>query len=295
MLSNKELSTEQIKDLFILGSLIEIFNSAYLIWDDIMDKSETRRGKPCWYRQDRVDMMAINDACLLLSIIRVVLRKHFRAHPAYDELVELFSEASFRTELGQHYDLMAAEGLLKVVQFTWSQYEFITANKTAYYTFYVPIMIPILYLGLTTPKNTAKIYDLSMMFGLMFQARDDFLDVYGDATVTGKTGSDIRENKCTWLSVKANEHCNPSQKATLESCYGSQRAEDIQKVRQLFDQLYLPELFLKWDQEMQAKMDLAIKGATNDEGLKGDIFREFLSKYFADPRRSICRLGQGSQ
>jgi geranylgeranyl pyrophosphate synthase len=61
----------QIKkeDLAIIGAFSELFNAAYLVWNDIMDESSTRRGQPCWYRRDSVGMAAINDGCLIKSTI----------------------------------------------------------------------------------------------------------------------------------------------------------------------------------------------------------------------------------
>lgn len=250
-----------------------------------MDGSSTRRGQPCWYRRENVGMTAINDACLLKSAISVILKKRFREHPGYLDLHELFAEASLRTELGQHCDLMASAKLLKVNQFSWGQYEFITDHKTAFYTFYLPLAIPLIYLRLATPKKLDEVYKASMLLGLVFQARDDFLDVYGDVLVTGKIGTDIQENKCSWLSANASKYCNDEQKSVLQNCYGSWNEGDVLRVKELFQDLNLIKKFYDWDEKMSKKIDEMVEKMT-DPALK-EVLIVFLSKYFRDPRRSL--------
>jgi len=155
-------------------------------------------------------MAAINDGSLLNSAIYIILKKRFRDHPAYLDLVEIFAEASLYTELAQHCDSLASVGCLE--NFSLEQYEFITAKKTAFYALYLPLAIPMLYLGLASPEKLKTIHDISMAMGHVFQARDDVLDVYGGSKVTGKVGTDIQDHKCTWLSVHAMLHCDVEQK-----------------------------------------------------------------------------------
>lgn len=46
--------------------------------------------------------------------------------------------------------------------------------------------------------------------------QDDFLDCFGDPAVTGKVGTDIEENKCSWLVVQALNKASPEQRQILQ-------------------------------------------------------------------------------
>ena len=99
-LLGRALSPEEYKDLATLGWLTELLQAFFLVSDDIMDSSITRRGEPCWYKKPGVGMIAINDAFMLESAIYLILKKHFRIHPAYLDLIELFHEVTWQTETG---------------------------------------------------------------------------------------------------------------------------------------------------------------------------------------------------
>ena len=62
----------------------------FLVADDIMDGSITRRGQPCWYKKDNIGMMAVNDALILESCIYELLDKHLKGDPYYHDAVDAF-------------------------------------------------------------------------------------------------------------------------------------------------------------------------------------------------------------
>jgi farnesyl diphosphate synthase len=68
--------------------------ASLLVADDIMDRSLTRRGQPCWYKNEGVGNIAINDAFLLEAAIYQLLKSHFRKELYYVDLLELFHDVS---------------------------------------------------------------------------------------------------------------------------------------------------------------------------------------------------------
>ncbi|KAJ6132279.1 hypothetical protein N7471_007494 [Penicillium samsonianum] len=75
------------------------------------------------------------------------------------------------------------------------KYAIIVQFKTAYYSFYFPVVLALHWLQLATPDNLRQAHDISIPMGEDFQVQDDFLHLFGDPTVTSKIGTDIQDNK----------------------------------------------------------------------------------------------------
>jgi geranylgeranyl pyrophosphate synthase len=86
------LTPEEGRDAAVIGWCLEWVQAFFLVADDVMDASPTRRGQPCWYKLPAVGLIAINDSIMLHSQVFLFLRRYFRSHPAYVDLIELFND-----------------------------------------------------------------------------------------------------------------------------------------------------------------------------------------------------------
>ncbi|KAL6402335.1 hypothetical protein AUP68_14808 [Ilyonectria robusta] len=281
LLLGKALSEDEYFHAATLGWMTELLQAFFLVSDDIMDSSITRRGQPCWYRQDGVGMIAINDAFMLEAAIYTLLKKYFKTHPAYVDLIELFHETTFQTEMGQLCDLITApEDRVNLDNFSLEKYSFIVVYKTAYYSFYLPVALALLQLNLATPKNLKQAEDILIPLGEYFQIQDDYLDNFGDPEFIGKIGTDIKDNKCSWLVNQALAIVTPEQRKVLEENYGRKDDAKEKVIKQLFNELNLEQRYLDYEEKFVTDIRARIANIDESEGLKKSIFEAFLAKIY---------------
>jgi farnesyl diphosphate synthase len=281
LLLGRPLDEEEYFKAATLGWMTELLQAFFLVSDDIMDSSITRRGKPCWYRHEGVGMVAINDAFMLESAIYTLLKKFFRDHPRYVDLLEIFHEVTYQTEIGQLCDLLTApEDTVNLDNFSMDKYSFIVIYKTAYYSFYLPVALALLCLDKATPANLKVAEDILIPLGEYFQVQDDYLDNFGDPAHIGKIGTDIMDNKCSWLVNQALGRATPEQRQILEVNYGQKNKEKEAVIKKLYDDMKLKELYEEFEEKRAGEIREMIAKVDESEGLKRSIFEAFLGKIY---------------
>ena len=281
ILLQRPLSPSEYHSLATLGWCIELLQAFFLVSDDIMDSSITRRGQPCWYKKPEVGMIAINDAFMLESSIYVLLKQHFGKHASYAQLLELFHTTTFRTEIGQLCDLLTApEDVVNLDNFSPEKHRFIVTYKTAYYSFYLPVALALTYLNLATDDNLQQAHDILIPLGEYFQIQDDYLDCFGAPEVIGKIGTDIQDNKCSWLINQALQRVDPEQRKVLDECYGRKDGEKEKKVKEIFNELKLEEVYKKYEEDAVGLIRERIAKVNESKGLKRGVFEGFLMKIY---------------
>lgn len=281
ILLSRSLKSQEYQQSATLGWLTELLQAFFLVSDDIMDSSLTRRGNPCWYRLPKVGMLAINDSFMLEGAIYVLLAKHFRSHPSYIGFIELFHTVTFQTELGQLCDLLTApEDVVNLDRFSPKKHQVIVIYKTAYYSFYLPVALALYYLELASESTLKQAHDILIPLGEYFQIQDDYLDAYGSPEIIGKIGTDIQDNKCSWLINQALERASPSQRKCLDECYGQKDKTKEAEVKKIFEELKLEDVYLAYEQKAVGEIRNRISKVDETSGLKKEVFETFLQKIY---------------
>uniref|UniRef100_A0A2K5RYM5 Farnesyl pyrophosphate synthase n=1 Tax=Cebus imitator TaxID=2715852 RepID=A0A2K5RYM5_CEBIM len=246
----RKQDADSLQRALTVGWCVELLQAFLLVADDIMDSSLTRRGQLCWYQKPGVGLDAINDAVLLEACIYRLLKLYCREQPYYLNLIELFLQSSYQTQIGQTLDLITApQGNVDLGRFTEKRYKSIVKYKTAFYSFYLPVAAAMYMAGIDGEKEHANAKKILLEMGEFFQIQDDYLDLFGDPSVTGKVGTDIQDNKCSWLVVQCLQQSTLEQRRILKENYGQKEAEKVARVKALYEELDLPAVFSQYEED----------------------------------------------
>lgn len=229
------------EDALRVAATCELLQSALLIHDDVFDKDFLRRGEPTVFAQyveeakkhaspdsyhwgesqginagDIAFLLAYDLACSLDNPV----------HSA--QCIRVISQEITTCVLGQMQDLQLSLQEKTSEQDILSLYR----NKTSRYTFSLPLQLGAL-ISNVAPEKIAKLAELGEYTGILFQIKDDELNLFGEEHITGKpVGSDVREKKKTLFWHYLMESCNESQRSLFSTLYGTEPSpKDIADIR----------------------------------------------------------------
>lgn len=223
-------------DIFQAAVAYEIFQTAILIHDDVIDKSLLRRGIPTYYTALGGDhygisqAISIGDVGLFLAT-KLISETKFRADYKI-KAITLFTQNIILTGLGEALDVelphqksFEEKDIIKIFEL-----------KTAYYTFIGPLSLGAM-LGGADEKLLKNLFAFGKNLGIAFQIHDDILGVFGDQDRLGKSvTSDIEEGKNTLLISYALKNASSRQKNILKKYYGNGKINkrEIDLIRDIF-------------------------------------------------------------
>lgn len=186
-----------------LAAALELLHNFSLIHDDIQDNSPTRRGRPTvWARWGQAQAINAGDAMFTLTHLapqRLVACGHSAA--AALAVLEELDRTSLALTQGQYLD-MAFE---QRPQVTVAEYLTMIEGKTG------ALIAAAAHLGArlggAEGERLAHFRSYGLNLGLAFQFQDDWLGIWGNEAVTGKsTASDLATRKKTLPVVYGLEH-----------------------------------------------------------------------------------------
>ncbi|MGW7823901.1 polyprenyl synthetase family protein [Streptomyces puniciscabiei] len=231
------------------SAALELFHASALIHDDVMDASDTRRGRPSAHRalsaayteaggrSSRSDTHGLNAAVLLGDLALMWSDELLRDQVEPVALARALPVvAVMRSELiyGQYLDLLSTDHQLTGDLDVALQ---VVRYKTAKYTVERPLHVGAVLAG-AGPDLLEACSAFALPLGEAFQLRDDLLGVFGDPAETGKpVGDDLREGKATVLLALAVQQADEHQRHLLRTLVGRPdlTEEDILRVRAILE------------------------------------------------------------
>ena len=225
-----------------LAAAIEIFQTAILIHDDIIDEAEKRRGMDTinYKYKGHIGVskaICIGDLGFFISY-RIISKLNI-SEELKNEIAKIYSKTLHNTVNGEIIDV---ELPLKDLNYHKDMSEKIIydiyVNKTAWYTIIGPILI-----GATSSnaKEADKklLVEMGKNLGIAFQIKDDLLGLYSSTDKMGKTLNDIKENKQTIIYKYAIDHATKEELEFIEKSYGNINIslEETKKLLDLFEKL----------------------------------------------------------
>lgn len=207
-----------------IAAAIEIFQTAILIHDDVIDEADKRRGLDT-INAKYAGQIGISKAICIgdlgFFISYNIINNANISDDLKIEIMKVYSKTLYNTVNGEIIDV---ELPLKSLEYHKKMddkliYD-IYVNKTAWYTIIGPILI-----GASSANASSldkeKLMKMGENLGIAFQIKDDLLGLYSEDDSMGKTLNDIKEGKQTIIYKYAIDHANKEEIEIINKYYGN--------------------------------------------------------------------------
>jgi len=224
-----------------LSRSFELLHNSELIHDDIMDASNTRRGRPTfhksmenWMRKngyERAEEDGKNIAILagdyfIFMAIRSIMESNF-SDDIKSKVTKIICDTAERTIRGQILDIEFANRDIRE-----REYLRVIELKTA--IFFEDIVKIAATASGADKRIGANLAHFARNLGYAFQIKDDIMGLFGTENIIGKSvKSDVEEGKRTILMIKAKEMGDNKVRQTLDSILGKRSISnaELEKIK----------------------------------------------------------------
>lgn len=226
---------------------LELLHASALVHDDLMDASDTRRGRPATHRGFAVahrgagwrgdpeqygGAAAILLGDLLLAWSDELLRRCGLPLEQVAPALAVLDQCRSEVIAGQFLDVSVQARGRADVETAMTVLRF----KSAKYSIERPLHVGAALAG-AGPETLARLSAFGLPLGEAFQLRDDLLGVYGDPATTGKpAGDDLVEGKRTVLVALALDEAPRADAELLDRSLGTPlSAAEVDRLRAIID------------------------------------------------------------
>ena len=230
-----------VKEALPAALSIELLHNFTLLHDDIMDRADTRRGKPSVFKKwDSNTAILSGDAMYAKAFKQLQHYGHseYYSKSQYRTILDIFLDSAETVCEGQAYDLMFEDQSDVRID----EYIHMIEGKTA------ALISGALAIGGAVAGAKDSILDelrfVGRKAGIAFQIQDDLLDAVADPEKFGKKrGGDIIEGKKTYLTLLALERCNNQQQKQLQKILSDNKSSstDVDSVIGIYQDLNIIE------------------------------------------------------
>lgn len=237
-------------DYLNLAYAYEMFQTAVLVHDDIIDNAKTRRGKEtiprriCQkYLNENQNKNYHNDVLVLANSLGIcagdlgfyeanqLIIKNYSSNPNFAKILEFYNDIIIKTIKGEMLDvILPFKGKYKYGEIIEKDILDIYHLKTSWYTIIGPFFLGYLLGG---KERNEKIENVLNKIGIAFQIKDDILGIFSNSDTIGKSNtSDIEEFKQTILYSHI---YNTSYKDEFLKIYGKKNitSSELERIREL--------------------------------------------------------------
>jgi len=186
-----QIYNAQPDELMKAGIAVELLHNFSLVHDDIMDNDCKRHGQPSVHNKwDTSTAILAGDGLFALAQLSLVGLKTV--------VYQRFNEVALEVCEGQGIDKEYESN----TSITMDEYIQMIGKKTASFLGLCAEMGCLL--GSASQKESDNLFQFGYNLGLAFQIKDDYLEIFGDEKMMGKSlGSDLDEQKQTVMNITA--------------------------------------------------------------------------------------------
>ena len=220
MLMGYNLYKDNVDSILNNALALETYHNFTLLHDDLMDKSDMRRGHLTVHKKWNENTAILSGDTMLIMAYQL-----FNQGIRNEEAWAAFIDATLGVCEGQQYDI-DFETRNDVSE---AEYMEMIRLKTSLLLGYALKIGAIL--GGADKEDQQNLYAFGEKIGLAFQLQDDWLDVYGDPKkFQKKLGGDIVDNKKTFMLIKAYQLADNAQKAELDKWMTATEFQEAEKI-----------------------------------------------------------------